>query len=157
MNETTGAMGKNCQHGMNAFALPLLCALALLLAPVGASAQSAGVSAPLAPSGSVWTGGYTCAQGTTNATLTVVQRGGDRVTAIFTFAHEATRVGGAYWLHGSVNAVTREINWATGDWIAQPPDYMTVGLRGTVSTDGYYMSGVVTHETCGSFSLVRAR
>lgn len=151
------AWSTNSTRGLTAHVLQLFCAIALLVAPAGLSAQSGGVAASLAPSGSVWTGGYACAQGTTNATLTVVQRGGDRVTAIFTFAHEATRVGGAYWLHGSVNAVTREINWATGDWIAQPPDYMTVGLRGTVTTDGYYMSGVVTHETCGNFSLVRAR
>lgn len=108
---------------------------------------------PLIGLNSEWVGTYRCAQGLTNATLSVRNVTNNSVTAVFAFAHG--RISGSYWLHGTVDPATRDVLWRTGDWIQQPSGYMTVGLAGTISQDGQRMSGTVSHSSCSDFDLSR--
>ena len=109
----------------------------------------------LVPPGSQWSGTYSCAQGATDASLSVQRATRNSASAVFSFS-TPRGVSGAYWVHATVNARTRQVVWRTGEWVNQPAGFVTVGFSGTVSADGQRMSGTVSHASCGSFSFVRS-
>lgn len=104
-----------------------------------------------------WRGTYTCAQGLTALDLSVSARDFIRVRALFHFSAVASnpRVPeGCFEMQGTFDPATRHIKLAPGDWIMQPPGYVTVGLDGYLNASGTRMTGHVTDmAACTSFAL----
>ena len=104
-------------------------------------------------SGTRWTGEYECRQGVTDLELTVVHTNGNNVKAIFHFRHDPSRVEGSFYLFGEYNSKTGELKLYPGNWIDQPPGYITVGMTGRVFSGPLRYEGVITTEGCKDFSV----
>ncbi|MBS2016450.1 MAG: hypothetical protein JST00_26430 [Deltaproteobacteria bacterium] len=86
------------------------------------------------------TGHYFCIQGRTELTLVIEDARGDEIEAIFEFVYRGGTPGhapaeGSYRMHGTLDRRTGKLALEAGDWIAQPQNYATVDLEGTLSTD----------------------
>jgi len=130
-------------------------------APAAPAAPAAPVvvvaAAPATPfsAGQTWVGRYECAQGVTELTVAITGVQGEAVQGTFVFQHVPTGAAGQYVLTGAWDASTRTIQMVPGPWIARPPNYVSVGMRGEVSPDGTTWNGTITHPSCGSFWLQR--
>ena len=107
--------------------------------------------------GAVWTGYYTCSQGRTELVLRIVEVHGSEVSAVFDFTHRPTEVHGSYQLSGRYDAENRSLDLHPDEWIARPPNYVMVGMTGTVSSDGRRWDGKITHPSCTTFQLQKQR
>jgi hypothetical protein len=104
-----------------------------------------------------WSGTYVCAQGLTQAELTLVRVHGDQFEALFSFHHDPTGISGEYEMTGLYTAETRNVHLTAGDWVTQPPNYVTVNFDGRIAPDESSFSGRVIGPGCSSFTLRRNR
>ncbi len=100
--------------------------------------------------GQTWTGRYYCAQGETTLFFRVVHVEGQDVDAIFEFHHDGTSVEGAYAMRGRWDA-SGSVTMRPGQWLKQPPRYVTVGMTGHVSGDRF--TGKIDEPSCRDFSV----
>ena len=149
-----------------ALAIPMLIALGCAPAvetPV-IVLQAAAPSAPPAPEvevdrqedvpfvgGQVWTGTYVCSQGETALWLHIVTVTGNDVRATFEFAHVPSGAHGEYELGGRYDPHNRALVLTPGRWLSQPPNYISVGMSGRVSSDRKRFQGKITEPSCGAF------
>jgi hypothetical protein len=103
--------------------------------------------------GQIWSGEYTCAQGSTALVLRIMNVSNREVNAIFSFTHAPTGNAGQYRLWGEYDPRSRRIRFEAGEWIHQPAGYHTVGMDGHLSMDGRSFSGQITDPACGSFRV----
>lgn len=104
-----------------------------------------------------WVGDYDCPQGNTELTFRILSVRGGHVTALFDFHHVESGASGRYLMSGSYDADTRRVQLTPGAWIAQPRDYVSVGMSGEVAEDGSLFAGRMDHPRCGAFRLKPAR
>jgi hypothetical protein len=104
-----------------------------------------------------WVGDYDCPQGNTELTFRILAVRGRHVTALFDFHHVESGASGRYLMNGSYDADTHRVKLTPGAWLAQPRDYVSVGMSGEVSEDGSLFAGRMDHPRCGAFRLKPAR
>jgi hypothetical protein len=107
--------------------------------------------------GETWTGHYVCPQGPTALQLHVLRVQGLNVDAVFDFEHAASGASGQFEMNGHYDPGTRRLHLVAGDWLARPPNYVTVDLDGRVSSDGRIYSGWVSAVGCGTFLVRREK
>jgi hypothetical protein len=107
--------------------------------------------------GDTWTGSYVCPQGPTTLQLHVVRVRGPSVDAVFDFEHAPSGASGQFEMNGHYDVGTRRLHLVAGDWLARPPNYVTVDLDGRVSADGRVYSGGVLASGCSSFLVRREK
>jgi hypothetical protein len=107
----------------------------------------------------VWEGGYICAQGRTDVTLTMEAVRGNGVEALFEFyaaAENPDVPSGSYRLAGV---------WAEGgihlegvEWVEQPPGYIMVDIASNpdLAIGPDLLAGRVEDESCEQFIMERA-
>ena len=100
-----------------------------------------------------WIGDYECPQGRTKLWLHVGQIDDARLTAVFDFNHAASGAAGQYLLEGSYDKKTRKATFSPGEWLSQPPGYVSVGMTGVVAPDGSLFTGTIDEPACGDFRL----
>ena len=62
---------------------------------------------------------------------------------------------GQFKMSGTYATDTRHLHLNAGDWIVQPPRYITVDLDGSVGADNHSFSGTVLAAGCTTFSVRR--
>jgi hypothetical protein len=100
-----------------------------------------------------WIGDYDCPQGNTEFTFRIIQVRDDKIKAIFDFNHVESGATGKYLMTGRYDEQTRTATFRPGAWIKQPPNYVTVGMKGDVAVDGSLFAGRIDHPLCGAFRL----
>lgn len=95
---------------------------------------------PLA-AGDRLTGHYVCTQGRTDLTIAVEDVRGDDVFVVFEFAYDGRTPGhaaaaGSYRMHGRLDRRSGKLDLTADEWIDRPGGYVTVDLRGTLTTEG---------------------
>lgn len=143
-------------------------------ATAGPDAAAASTAPPTAPSAApstarsgdvdltafagTWEGTYTCAMGGAGLRLIIEEPVGDSVTAVFEFfplPENPDVPSGSFTMTGRVESGT--VVFIGGDWIVQPPDYVTVNLTvlnpptGGAATFG----GTVDDPGCALFEVSR--
>jgi len=104
--------------------------------------------------GDHWVGTYICAQGLTNLDLQIVAASDGIISdAIFNFEDTRHGTSGAFHMTGTHDFATHEATFVPGEWIRQPPNFVTVGMKGTVH--GATFAGDITMRGCTSFSITR--
>jgi len=129
--------------------------------PAPAPERPAEASAPPSPlkDKQTWSGYYTCGQGKTSLILKISSvleiKNTDilKVEAIFDFNHGNGRAVGKYNLYGQYNPKNRTFLLNPGDWIQQPPGYVTVGMDGKISSNGKHYTGKILYSGCSEFDL----
>ena len=115
-------------------------------------------SAPIDPfpTGAVWKGTYTCPQGLTALTLTIVDALDDQIRdARFDFDWSGG-ASGAFHMSGSFDPTTSTAKLVAGAWIVRPsPTWYTVGMHGTVDVTGTRFDGAIDGPGCSTFLLQR--
>lgn len=101
----------------------------------------------------LWIGDYDCNQGNTRLTLRVLDTHGSHVRAIFDFNHAPTKAAGRFIMAGQIDEGSGRTVLRPGPWIAQPDDYVTVGMSGRVSRDGSLFTGRILGPGCRGFQL----
>jgi hypothetical protein len=107
--------------------------------------------------GQTWVGTYHCAQGETNLMLHIVDVDGPDLRALFEFDHPPSGAAGLFEMKGSWTVDHRSVTLMPTRWIKKPENYVTVGMRGTVSVGGQRFMGLVDGPGCTHFSLHLAR
>jgi hypothetical protein len=107
-----------------------------------------------------WRGTYGCAQGLTGVNLTIRQRAGSAVDAVFHFYAVPQNPGvptGCFRMQGRLGANTHEFSLTSdnGQWIVRPGNYVVVNFHGRLSGDGRSMRGLVEGPGCSEFDLQR--
>jgi hypothetical protein len=121
--------------------------LAALLAPTIAVA---------AEIGGTWQGEYSCNQGRTGLTLTVIPSEAGAARAIFRFYEINSNPGvpsGCFTMSGTVSG--NQLRLHAEKWLFRPLGYVTVDLAGTVNPAGASLTGSIFGPNCTTFSLVR--
>jgi hypothetical protein len=149
--------GSSSSSGGGASAAPSASASASATPSATPSSTATAVAAAAGPApvfnaGENWSGGYFCGQGQTSMSLHITRAQPD-VGAVFNFSKGA--VSGAFMVNGVYSPGTRHLHLAPGNWIHQPPGYVTVALDGEVSADGHSFSGVVQGPGCSGFNVRR--
>lgn len=91
-----------------------------------------------------WIGDYTCAQGTTGATLLIEQLKGDQFEGIFSFYPTPKNPyvpTGKYKVFGEYDADSQRILINPGKWIERPKDYYSTIMIGSFDPVGGTFSG----------------
>jgi hypothetical protein len=127
--------------------------------PVAASASAAPAN-PYSSVGGVYTGTYACAKGPVDMTLTLTLNESSILTGTMTFYLPPGSHTKAYTfsLGGPLNQTSgsfslRPMKWET----AAPPNYVLVGLIGTVNAQTGGLSGKVDYVGCGTFEAMKGR
>jgi hypothetical protein len=103
--------------------------------------------------GQSWEGTYVCAQGPSRVMLRIGRVDGGIIDAVFEFAVPQQRVVGSYQVRGEVDEDGSTVAFSPGRWIDQPPNYIPVGFRGTLSDATF--AGRMDHASCGRITLQR--
>lgn len=104
----------------------------------------------------LWRGSYTCNQGLTQLSLTLVQKSSGKVTGIFRFSPGANSNArsGSYTVSGVVTG--RSLVLRGDSWINRPGDYEMVGMNAQLSaTDPDRIQGTIHSPGCTTFTLRR--
>ena len=75
------------------------------------------------------------------------------VRAIFDFKHDETNAHGRFYIEGDYDLQARQIVFKPKTWIAQPTDYLMIGMVGTVASVPTKIAGEITHAKCRSFEV----
>lgn len=107
-----------------------------------------------------WRGTYLCAQGLTGVNLTIRQRSGSAVDAVFHFNAVPQNPGvptGCFRMQGRLSANAHEFSLTSDNdqWIVRPDNYLVVNFHGLLSGDGRTMRGRVEGPGCSDFDLQR--
>lgn len=105
--------------------------------------------------GQVWSGTYTCPQGSTEARLRLEGGEGTRLLGTLEFHHRASGNKGSFSVVGGFDPTTSRLAFAPVQWIERPRRYATIGFDGEVEEDRY--TGLVTNRECGPFDFRRER
>jgi hypothetical protein len=100
-----------------------------------------------------WRGSYVCPQGETSLVLRVREVRGNAVVAVFDFDHPPTNVHGAYLVSGTYNPREHALALEPVRWLNRPPNYVMVGLSGTLGPGERQYEGRITYPDCEDFSL----
>jgi hypothetical protein len=125
--------------------------------------SGAGTSAPPVSSGpfeagrlhaltGTWTGSYTCAQGTTGATLQILASSDQDVGALLQFA-VPNSAPGAYFLRGTFNPESNRVAMNFTRWKYQPPGYNPGNVSGVVDFARGEIHGNLVLPGCAGLSL----
>lgn len=136
--------------------LPQVTAATVAPVPVAVVVTPPAPATPFAP-GQVWAGWYVCSQGPTDLLVRITDVQGTAVQALFEFRHVPSGAAGEYELRGSYDPATLVADLDAGQWIVQPPGYVTVGMRGRISPGAAEWSGTITNASCGAFRLQRTQ
>jgi hypothetical protein len=105
-----------------------------------------------------WVGSYTCSQGLTGMRLDIQAARNGSATATFSFYALPSNPGvpsGEFTMNGTYSASGMKLS--PGNWIHQPPGYITAGLdAGPLTSNGKTLSGTVTDSACTTFSAGKA-
>jgi hypothetical protein len=104
-----------------------------------------------------WEGEYTCAQGNTGLTLTVMAPASGTLPTTFAFfplAGNPSAKKGSYSMVGAISPAGQLV-FKQQQWIDQPEGYAMVDLAVTspLTTDGTQLSGDVLMDNCKGFSV----
>ena len=127
----------------------------IMLAAMLATAVAAASALP--PIG-IWQGQYQCAQGKTALDLQITATTLTKIDAVFYFHALPANPSvprGCFMMHGRFDRKSQTILLNPAEWLDQPPFFVSVGLRGKVSTSGQILRGTITGPACTSFSLTR--
>lgn len=120
----------------------------------GEKSQAAKFTDPFAP-GQDWTGTYTCEQGLTDLDLKIVAMHDDTIDdALFDFDWEGGPTTGSYHLSGSFDPSSGIATLTPGNWVDQPSGWISVGMSGPASENGF--SGNITNGACTTFSITKS-
>lgn len=100
-----------------------------------------------------WRGKYICTQGLTDLAFRVTSVSGTEIGAIFQFVHVDSGAAGSYRMTGHYNPRLRTVSFEPGEWLEQPPNYVTISMTGSVSPDGSIFAGRIPHPGCSWFRL----
>jgi hypothetical protein len=103
--------------------------------------------------GENWIGRYRCAQGTTEVDLRIDAVNGSQIDATFIFAHGPSGAAGSYKMRGTLGP-DGSLTLAPGEWVARPPNYVSVGMSGNIHGKTY--SGRIDNASCGAFNVQRS-
>ena len=121
--------------------------VAVLLAPaIGTAAEVAGT----------WQGSYTCNQGLTGFTLSVLTTPGGAAKGVFRFYPVEGNPGvpdGCFTMIGTVSGDALRLQ--AGHWLYRPRGYVMVDLAGTLSSNGAALTGSVFGPNCTTFEVQR--
>ena len=124
--------------------------------PTNATAQVV-TPAPAGPGfmnmGEDWIGQYRCAQGATDLDLHIDAVNADQVDATFIFAHGPSGAAGSFKMRGTITP-DGSVTLVPGAWVARPPNYVTVGMSGSVR--GTTFRGRIDNASCGAFIVHRS-
>ncbi|MCB8883512.1 hypothetical protein ACELLULO517_24910 [Acidisoma cellulosilytica] len=104
----------------------------------------------------VWRGAYSCAQGLTGLTLTLLIQPGGETAGLFEFYAVGAnpRVPkGCFDMMGMMDR-NHHLTLAPGAWRRHPTGYVTVGLTGD-EVDAKRLVGTIAGPGCSTFALVR--
>ncbi len=127
--------------------------------PVTANAPSAPAN-PYSSVGGVYTGTYTCAKGPVDMNLKLSLNESSILNGTMTFYLPPGSHTKAYTfsLGGPLNQTTGSFNLRPMKWEgAEPPNYVMVGLNGTVNPQNGKISGKVDYSGCGNFEAMKGR
>jgi hypothetical protein len=127
--------------------------------PVAANAPTAPAS-PYSSVGGVYTGTYTCAKGPVDMKLTLFLNENSILNGTMTFYLPPGSHTKAYTfsLGGPLNQSSGSVNLRPMKWEgAEPPNYIMVGLNGTVNPTTGKISGKVDYSGCGNFEAMKGR
>lgn len=108
----------------------------------------------ISPVTGLWEGTYSCAQGVTGLTLTLVELDNGSINGVFNFypvTQNPSASAGTFTVNATLN--DNRLVVRPGNWVQQPSGYVMVGLDGTVSGNSYV--GSVDGPGCSNFSLKR--
>lgn len=126
-------------------------------------AQSISVSSRVAFLNGTWEGSYTCSQGLTKLKLVIEAKSTTDINAVFLFsAHpQNPRVpSGRFRMQGTLEVfdspdIPDLLDLKATTWINQPSGYITVDLRGDISSSQRKITGNVTTPGCSTFEVVK--
>lgn len=124
------------------------------------SASASPASTPAKTVDGVYTGTYTCAKGPTDLKLELKAPEYGLLTGTFTFYLPPGSHTKAYTfsLNGHFDPKSGNFNLNPLKWEGpEPPNYMMVGLKGTVDAQAGKVSGVVDYSGCGRFEAMKGR
>jgi hypothetical protein len=111
----------------------------------------------------IWEGTYTCTQGLTALKLVITAKNTTEVDAVFLFSphpQNPNARSGRFRMKGNLEIFnSREIpdllDLKATTWINRPSDYITVDLRGDVSSSKRRITGNVLTPGCSTFDVVK--
>jgi hypothetical protein len=86
-------------------------------------------------------------------TLRIQSTNALEVHVVFDFSHGPTGAYGAYRMSGKYVPSTHGLKLIAGEWIRQPPNYMTVDMSGTVDTGRSVYTGKILNSSCSDFEV----
>jgi len=108
----------------------------------------------------VYTGTYVCAKGPTDLKLTLKAPEYGLLTGTFTFYVPPGTHNKAYTfsMNGHFDPSSGKFNLNPSKWDGPvPPNYLMVGLKGTVDAKAGKVEGIVDYTGCGSFEAMKGR
>ena len=128
--------------------------------PPVAGAVPAAPANPYSSVGGVYTGTYTCAKGPVDMNLKLSLNESSILSGTMTFYLPPGSHTKAYTfsLGGPLNQTTGGFNLRPMKWEgAEPPNYVLVGLVGTMNPQNGKISGKVDYSGCGNFEAMKGR
>jgi hypothetical protein len=128
--------------------------------PAVAGSATAAPANPYSSVGGVYTGTYTCAKGPVDMKLKLSLNESSILTGTMTFylppgSHTKAYT---YSLGGPLNQTSGSFTLRPMKWEgAEPPNYVLVGLNGTVNPQSGRLSGKVDYSGCGNFEAMKGR
>lgn len=102
--------------------------------------------------GEVWAGNYTCG---VPAWMLLHVTGTFPLEAVFHFAYPNSGTHGAFSVKQTGDVDGGVVTLDAYEWMYRPQNTEMVGLQGALRDDGKRFKGIILHENCGDFSLVR--
>lgn len=111
----------------------------------------------------IWEGAYTCAQGLTTLKLVITAKSTTKIDAVFLFSPHPRNPNipsGSFRMKGNLEIFDSKdipdlLNLKATTWMNKPSGYVTVDLRGDISSSRRRITGNVLTDGCSSFDIVK--
>jgi hypothetical protein len=103
-----------------------------------------------------WKGTYACGETTLSLVLSFSETDNGQLEGEYHFGPTDKSPDvptGSYTIFGEYDANSGEITLNPLEWIRQPPNYVMVGLSGTIDATRSTMTGQIDYEACGEFRV----
>lgn len=125
--------------------------------------QSSLISSRVAFLNGTWEGSYTCSQGLTKLKLVIEAKSTTNIDAVFIFSAHSRNPGvpsGRFRMQGTLETFNSPdipdlLDLTATSWINRPSSYLTVDLRGDVSSSKRRIAGNVIGPSCTTFEVVK--